>query len=70
MGAENTVFNCTPLDPFVRFSLLKHKGNAEFKANCAALCAAILQDLRTQTKEKLRKTNTEFRILTISLLMA
>ena len=42
-----------------RFSLVKHKGNAEFKANFAALCAAILQDLRTQTKEQLRKTETE-----------
>ena len=53
-----------------RFSLLKHKGNVEFKASFAALYVAKLQDLRTQTKEKLRKTNTEFRILTISLLMA
>ena len=53
-----------------RFSLLKHKGKAEIKAIFAALCAAKLQDLRTQTKENLRKTNTEFRILTISLLMA
>ena len=52
-----------------RFSLLKHKGKVEFKAIFAALCAAKLQDLRAQTKEQLRKTDAEFRILTITLLM-
>jgi len=49
--------------------LLKHKGKAKFKAIFTALCAAKLQDLQTQTKEQLRKTDAELRILTITLLM-
>ena len=53
-----------------RFSLLKHKGEAELKANLAAAWAAELQDLRTQTKEQQRKDKTKFRILRISLLIA
>ena len=48
-----------------RFSLLKHKGNAEFEASFATLYAAKLQALRTQTKEQLRETNTEFRIFPV-----
>ena len=48
-----------------RFSLLKHKGKAEIKAIFAALCAAKLQDLQTQTKEQLRETDTEFRIFPV-----